>query len=161
MLARFKIGNSPLHSSEFKRLKKTRFCFRKVSALLSNTLPFDFHSRPCCVGMWERKTSGLRTSAWESGRPSEIRITGNKLKQWVYDISFHAGPRTEHTLTGTSVEVPPDCLKSSFKTSPANRDQTGVAPAFGGHQTAVTMQTWLLTLTWSFGLPTLIRGDIR
>ena len=81
MLAHFKIGNSQLPSSEFKRLKKTRFCFRKVSALLSNMLPFDFHSRLFCVGMLERKTSALRNSAWESGRPNEIHITGNKLKQ--------------------------------------------------------------------------------
>lgn len=49
------IGNSWLHTSEFKRLKKTRFCFREVSSLLSNTFPFDFHSRLFCVGMLERK----------------------------------------------------------------------------------------------------------
>lgn len=55
ILARFIIGNSWLHISEFKRLKNTRFGFRKVSSLLSNMLPFDFHSRLLCVGMLERK----------------------------------------------------------------------------------------------------------
>lgn len=43
-----------LYTSEFKQLKTTRFGI-SISSLLSNTLPFDFHSRLLCVGMLERK----------------------------------------------------------------------------------------------------------
>lgn len=55
VLSPFTLGNSWLHSSQFKRLKNTSFGIRKVSSLLSNMLPFDFHSRLLCVGMLERK----------------------------------------------------------------------------------------------------------
>ena len=61
------IGNSWLHTSEFKRLKKTRFCFREVSSLLSNTFPFDFHSRLFCVGMLERKPQRWEIQAGSLG----------------------------------------------------------------------------------------------
>lgn len=56
------IGNSWLCISEFKRVKNTRFCFIKVAALLSNTFPFDFHSRQFCVGMLERKPLTFRNA---------------------------------------------------------------------------------------------------
>lgn len=75
------IGNSWLYISEFKRVKNTRFCFIKVAALLSNTFPFDFHSRQFCVGMLERKPLTFRNAGCSSDGLIEISITGSKLKQ--------------------------------------------------------------------------------
>lgn len=79
------IGNSWLYISEFKRVKNTRFGFIKVAALLSNTFPFDFHSRQFCVGMLERKPLTFRNAGCSSDGLIEISITGSKLKQWLYN----------------------------------------------------------------------------
>lgn len=79
------IGNSWLYISEFKRVKNTRLCFIKVASLLSNTFPFDFHSRQFCVGMLERKPLTFRNAGCSSDGLIEIGITGSKLKQWLYN----------------------------------------------------------------------------
>ena len=160
MLAHFKIGNSWLHTSEFKRLKKTRFCFRKVSSLLSNTLLFDFHSRLFCVGMLERKSQRWEIQAGSRG--GRLRFVSQEAN-WNNSFMILASTlgREQNTLTGTSVEIPPDCLKSSFKMSPTNHDQMRVTSASRGHYRAANMQNQLFTIKLSFGFPTLRCGEIK
>lgn len=116
-----------LSTSEFKRLQNTRFGIR-ISSLLSNTLPFDFHSRLFCVGMLERKPWhwDIQAVSWDlSWDPYHRKQTGtmalrHSLPCWAEDRT-HSG--------GTMSRISLNCLKFSFEMSPTLRDWGRVTSA--------------------------------
>lgn len=105
-------------ASEFRQLKNARSGIRRTSPSLRNTLRFDFHSRLFCVGMLERKPQHWEIQAVSRGHRGDS-YHRKQTETIALGYSLPQGLRTEHILAGTWMETSLDCLKSSFKRSPA------------------------------------------